>query len=153
VAGVRLNNNTVKTTQSKRRFLDSKVTVAGVELNNNSAITTQSKRWSEWRQNLSNFREKQYENEEQFAAKWRKLWLEWNSTTTQQARKPERNQQQGRKIWGPSWNVCSQWHVRVVTWRVAAWLFNVGITSCRRIKLRHFNNARPFWNKCVFTSR
>jgi hypothetical protein len=40
---------------------------------------------------------RQYENEEQFAAKWRKLWLEWNSTTTQQARKPERNQQQGRK--------------------------------------------------------
>ncbi len=93
------------------------------------------------------FSQKQYENEEQFAANWRNCGWSGTTTTTQQARKPERNQQQGRKIWGPSWNVCSQWHVRVVTWRVAAWLFNVGITSCRRIELRHFNNARPFWNK------
>ena len=29
---------------------------------------------------------KKYENEELFAAKWRKLWLECNSTTTQIAR-------------------------------------------------------------------
>ncbi len=31
-------------------------------------------------------RKKEYENEELFAAKWRKLWLELNSTTTQPAR-------------------------------------------------------------------
>jgi hypothetical protein len=39
VAGVRLDNNTGKTKQSGRRFLDSKVTVAGVELDNNTGST------------------------------------------------------------------------------------------------------------------
>jgi hypothetical protein len=24
--------------------------------------------------------------------------------------------------------------------------------NCRRINIRHFNNARPFWNKCLFLS-
>jgi hypothetical protein len=44
------------------------------------------------------FSQKQYENEEQFAAKLRNCDWSETQTTTQQARKPERNKQQGRKI-------------------------------------------------------
>ena len=82
-----------------------------------------------------------------FAAKWLKLWLEWNSTTTQIARNRNAINNRDKKYEDRLEMFVHNGHVRVVTWRVAAWLFNVGITSCRRINIRHFNNARPFWNK------
>ncbi len=84
MAGVELNNNTALTTQSKRRFLNSKVTVAGVELNNNTALTT--KRTKILGLETCQISAKHYENEEQITEKMAKLWLEWNSTTTQRTR-------------------------------------------------------------------
>ena len=148
-----LSNFRKNTTKMRINTLQNGETVAGVELNNNTGSTKQSERWPQLRQNLSNFRE----NSTKMRSNSRRNGETVAGVELRQQHSKHENRNaitnRDEKMRGPSWNVCSQWHVRVVTWRVAAWLFNVGITSCRRIKLRHFNNARPFWNECIFTSK
>ncbi len=81
-----------------------------------------------------------------------KLWLEWNYDNNTASTKTGTQSTTGTKNMRTVLK-CLFTMARTC-WNVArgAWLFNVGITSCRRIKLRHFNNARPFWNKSFIQS-
>ena len=82
VAGVELNNNTALTTQSERRFLNTKVTVAGVELNNNTAPNLKEKKILDVK--TSNFRNKHTKTRNNSQQKWRNCG--WSETRQQHSK-------------------------------------------------------------------
>ncbi len=123
VAGVEFNNNTALTTQSERRFLDSKADWRNCGWSETQQLHSRhnTKRTMIWMlRNLSNFRKnrtnmrriKDVKTCRIFAIKIRKrgtirgemakLWLEWNYDNNTVSTKTGTQSQQGRKIRGPS---------------------------------------------------
>ena len=95
---------------------------------------------------------KNYENEELFTVKWRKLWLEWNSTTTQIARirnaiNNNRDEKYEDRL---EMSVHNGHDTGVMNWYNAG-LRVISKTSGLPIvgdsKTIHVSKSRPFWNK------